>query len=210
MDRLASIEMYWDLGSTNSYFALKLVKPMLERHGLALQLRPYNLGYVFRQRNYVLMDEPPAKIANRKADLRRWADKYGLAFRFPTTFPVKSSKALRASIAMREWDLENAFVDAVMDAYWERDEASVAAYPGMRAIVENLGVGFDRFVALCESESTAAALAASTDEGSRRGVFGAPTIFVGDEMFWGKDRMEFVEDEIVRRRAAHARADPRR
>jgi len=206
MNRLSSIELYWDVGSTNSYFALKLIKPIVERHGLALRLRPFNLGYVFRARNYVLMDEPPEKIANRKVDLRRWADKYGFAFRFPSVFPIKSSKALRASIAMRQWDLENAFVDAVMDAYWEDDDASIVDYAGMRAIVDRLGVDFERFVALSESEGTTRELAASTDDGMKRGVFGAPTIFVGDEMFWGKDRMEFVEDEIVRQRASINRA----
>lgn len=57
-----TVDLYWDAGSTNTYFALKLIKPILERTGAALVLHPYNLGHVFRTNNYVLMDEPPAKI----------------------------------------------------------------------------------------------------------------------------------------------------
>lgn len=197
-NKLRTIEMYWDVGSTNSYFALKLIQPILDRHDLRLELRPYNLGYVFRARNYVLMEEPPEKIENRKVDLKRWADKYHLPFKFPTVFPVKSSKALRASIAMRAWNLEHQFVNQLMNAYWERDDDSVTRYEGMRPIVEKLGVDYDEFVMKSESQEIQDALIKSTNDGMARGVFGAPTIFVGSEMFWGKDRMEFVEDEIIR------------
>lgn len=194
-----SIEMYWDVGSTNSYFALKLIRPILERHDLQLRLHPFNLGYVFRSRNYVLMEEPAEKILNRKVDLRRWADKYKLDFKFPTHFPIKSSRTLRASIAMRIWGLEHRFVEEVMNAYWERDDQSIAEFDGMRPIVEALGVPYGEFLERAESQPVKDLLIASTDEGIERGVFGAPMIFVGDEMFWGKDRMDFVEDEIQRR-----------
>jgi 2-hydroxychromene-2-carboxylate isomerase len=197
-EKRQTVEMYWDVGSTNSYFALKLIQPVLDRHGLRLELRPYNLGFVFRSRNYVLMEEPPEKIQNRKIDLKRWADKYHLPFKFPTVFPVKSSKALRGSIAMRAWGLEHQFVEAVMNAYWERDDDSIADYEGMRLIVSKLGINFDEFVEKSESQQTRDTLIKSTNDGISRGVFGAPTIFVGSEMFWGKDRMEFVEDEIIR------------
>jgi 2-hydroxychromene-2-carboxylate isomerase len=56
------IEMYWDLGSTNSHFALHLIKPIAERHGAKIVPHPFNLGHVFRKHGYVLMDEPEAKI----------------------------------------------------------------------------------------------------------------------------------------------------
>ena len=67
-----AIDFYWDLGSTNSYFALHLIKPAAARHGASIAPHPFNLGHVFRKLNYVLMDEPKAKIANRITDLHRW------------------------------------------------------------------------------------------------------------------------------------------
>ena len=92
---MKQIEFYWDLGSTNSYFALHLIKPVATRHGARIVPHPFNLGYVFRHHNYVLMDEPKAKIANRITDLHRWARRYKLPFRMPSKFPIKTSPALR-------------------------------------------------------------------------------------------------------------------
>lgn len=196
-----TLDLYWDIGSTNTYFALKQVRPVLERTGAELVLHPYNLGHVFRQNDYVVLEEPPAKLANRKRDLARWADKYGLPFRFPTVFPIKSSRVLRGALAMRRWGLELPFVDAVFAAYWERDDASIADYAGMRPIVTALGVDPAAFEAAAESPEIRQALIDSTDRALARGVFGVPSFVVGDEIFWGKDRMEFVEDELNR----HAR-----
>jgi 2-hydroxychromene-2-carboxylate isomerase len=191
-----TVEMYWDIGSTNTYFALKLIKPILERNGANLVLHPFNLGHVFRSNNYVLMDEPPAKLENRKRDLMRWAEKYNLAFKIPSRFPIKSSRVMRGALAMRKLGLEMPYVDAVFTAYWERDDASIAEYAGLRPIVDKLGINPDEFKALSESDDIRQQLIDSTNRGLERGVFGVPSTFVGSELFWGKDRMEFVEDEL--------------
>ena len=193
-----TIELYWDVGSTNSYFALKLIGPIAARHGAALVLHPFNLGYVFRHHNYVLMDEPAAKIANRKRDLERWAEKYRLAFRFPERFPIKTSRALRGAIAMRRWDKEREFVDAIFRRYWEANDATIADYVGLRAVADGLGVDGDAFEAACESAGVRQTLVAATDGGLARGVFGAPSFVVDGEIFWGKDRMDFIEDALAR------------
>lgn len=198
------IDFYWDVGSTNAYFALHLIRPVLERTGAELALHPFNLGWVFRHHGYVLMDEPAIKIANRKRDLERWAERHDLPFGFPTRFPIKTSRALRGSLAMRRLGLEQAYVEAIFAAYWERDDASIQDYPGLGSVVRSLGVDPAEFERLSESDGVRAELADSTNRGISRGVFGVPSIFVGDELFWGKDRMEFVEDEI-RLRMADAR-----
>jgi len=192
-----TIEFYWDLGSTNSYFALHLIKPVAARHGAHVVPRPFNLGYVFRHHNYVLMDEPKAKIANRIVDLQRWAKRHQLPFRMPTRFPIKTSPALRGALAMRRYGKEWAFMEAIVAAYWERDDASVAELKGLRPVAEALGVDSDRFAALCESDEIRQELIAETGGGLARGVFGAPTFVVGQEIFWGKDRMEFIEEALA-------------
>jgi 2-hydroxychromene-2-carboxylate isomerase len=193
-----TIEFYWDLGSTNSYFALHLIKPVAANHGARLVLHPFNLGYVFRHHNYVLMDEPKAKIANRIADLHRWAKRHQLPFRMPTRFPIKTSPALRGALAMRRFGKEWAYMEAIFAAYWERDDASVAELEGLRPVAEALGVDGDRFAALGESDEIRQELIAETDGGLARGVFGAPTFVVGQEIFWGKDRMDFIDEALAR------------
>lgn len=194
---LKTVEMFWDIGSTNTYFALKLIKPILKRTGAQMVLVPYNLGFVFRANNYVLMDEPPIKIANRKRDLERWAEKYNLPFKFPTVFPIKTSRVLRGALAMRRLGLEMAYVDAVFAAYWENDDASIVDYAGLRPIVTELGADPDAFDALCEHPDIRQELIDNTNNAIARGVFGAPTMIVGEELFWGKDRMEFIEDALT-------------
>lgn len=192
------VELYWDAGSTNTYFALKLIKPVLARTGATLVLHPFNLGYVFRAHNYVLMDEPQSKLDNRKRDLQRWAEKYELPFRFPDRFPIKTSRILRGALAMREWGLEHAYTEAVLDAYWEQNRDDIETYAGLRPLVVDLGVDPDAFQARSEDPVIRQQLAESTDRGMARGVFGVPSFFVGEELFWGKDRMAFIEDELRR------------
>ncbi len=197
-----AIEFYWDLGSTNSYFALHLIKPIARRHAATIVPHPFNLGYVFRHHNYVLMDEPKIKIRARIVDLERWARRYDLPFRMPSTFPMKTSPALRGALAMRRFGKEWEFMERIFSAYWERDDASVGELQGLLPVASALGVAPQQFAALVESAEVRGELAAETNRGLERGVFGAPTFFVGEEMFWGKDRMEFIEDELRRRSLA--------
>ena len=196
-----TIEFYWDLGSTNSYFALHLIKPIAERHGARIVPRPFNLGYVFRHHDYVLMDEPKAKIANRIVDLHRWDRRHKLPFRMPSKFQIKTSPALRGALAMRRFGKEWAFMEAIFAAYWEHDYASVAELAGLRPVAEALGVDPERFLALTDSAEVRQELIAETDGGLARGVFGAPSFVVGEEIFWGKDRMDFIDDELGRQEA---------
>lgn len=192
------VEMYWDIGSTNTYFALKLIKPILARQNAQLVLHPYNLGYVFRNNDYELMKEPKSKLRYRKRDLMRWAEKYNLPFQIPRQFPIKSSRVLRGSLAMRQKGLELEFVEQVFDAYWERGDASIVEYAGLRPIAERLGVDGDWFETTSASGEIGAQLARSTDMAVERGVFGVPMMVVGEEMFWGKDRLDFMEEELAR------------
>ena len=193
-----TIEFYWDLGSTNSYFALHLIKPVAARHGARIVPHPFNLGYVFRHHDYVLMDEPKAKIANRIVDLHRWARRHRLPFRMPTKFPIKTSPALRGALAMRRFGKEWEYLEQIFAAYWERDDASVAELDGLRPVASALGVDPEQFIALADSAEVRQELIAETDAGLARGVFGAPTFVVGEEIFWGKDRMDFIDEELAR------------
>ena len=192
-----TIDFYWETGSTNTYFALHLIRPIAARHGATINYHPFNLGYVFRKHGYVLMEEPKAKIENRIRDLQRWAERHNLPFQFPSTFPIKTSRTLRGALAMRHWGQEEAFIDALFAAYWEQDDASVADYTSMRSLAAALDVDPDEFERRAESEEVRAALAKSTDDGLARGVFGCPSFIVGGELYWGKDRMEFIEDALA-------------
>ena len=192
------IDFYWDIGSTNTYFALHLIRPVAKRHNATLVLHPFNLGYVFRHHRYVLSEEPAIKLRHRRRDLERWAEKYRLPFRMPDRFPIKTSHALRGAIAMRDWDLEMAYVEEIFRCYWEQNDASVAEPEGLARIAEKLGVGAEAFLERIDSAPVREALISSTNSGLEKGIFGAPSFVIGGELYWGKDRMEFIEDALAR------------
>ncbi len=190
------IDCYWDLGSTNTYFALKLLPPLAERYGATIAWHPFNLGYVFQSNRYELMKEPRDKLNNRLDDLQRWAKKYDLPFKRPANFPIKTARALRGALAMREKGLEFPFIEAIFTEYWELDNGAIGEYAELRKVAQRLGVDADEFEALSESAAVRQQLIDATDGARARGVFGAPSMIVEGELYWGKDRMEFIEDQL--------------
>jgi len=191
-----TIHFYWDLGSTNTYFALKLIQPIAAQYGADIVWHPFNLGYVFKSNNYVLMDEPRDKLNNRLDDLNRWAKKYALPFKRPTNFPMKTARALRGAIAMRQWHFEQPYIEAIFCEYWERNNGAVGEYTELRKIATKLGVDPTEFEQVSESESVRQALIDETNNARAQGVFGAPSMLLAGELYWGKDRMEFIEDQL--------------
>jgi 2-hydroxychromene-2-carboxylate isomerase len=202
------IEFYWDLGSTNSYFGVHLIKSVAKRHDATVLPHPFNPGYVFREQSYVLMEEPKVKLRARKTDLMRWAKRYNLPVSMPTKFPMKTSPALRGALAMRRFGKEWEFMERILAAYWEKNDASVGELSGLRPIAAELRVDQADFEKLVESDEIRNELIAETDRGLERGVFGVPTFFVGDEMFWGKDPMEFIDDELTTPSLKRVRRSP--
>ena len=192
------IDFYWDLGSTNTYFAIKLLLPIAKQHGAEIKWHPFNVGHVFQANNYVLMDEPKAKLRNRKDDLMRWAKKFDLPFSVPKAFPIKTSRALRGAIAMRQWHKEVAFIEAIFAAYWEQGDGSIGDYARLREVAASLGVDPAEFELAAESDTIRQQLVESTNQALARGVFGVPTLGIESELYWGKDRMEFVDDHLAR------------
>ena len=192
-----TLELFYDVGSTNSYFALHLLRRLADKHNASIVYQPFNLGYVFRSQNYVLMDESKAKLSNRKRDLQRWAERYELPFRMPRTFPIKTSTALRGALAARHYDKEEAYLFAVFARYWEQNDASIATLEGVADVGASIGIDADEFATRINSEPVREQLIDLTQSALDRGVFGAPSILLGDELYWGKDRMEFIEAQLA-------------
>ena len=197
---MANIDFYWDIGSTNTYFAWHLIKPILAKHNAQMTLHPYNLGFVFREHKYVLTEEPKAKLKNRRRDLQRWAERYNLPFRMPDRFPIKSSVALRASLVARELNVETEFMDAIFSRYWEQNDPSICGLEGLTEVAQDLGLNAAAFAEQVEATPTRKALIEATQTALTRGVFGAPSFYIEDELYWGKDRMEFIDDHLARLR----------
>ncbi|MGK0222877.1 MAG: 2-hydroxychromene-2-carboxylate isomerase [Limisphaerales bacterium] len=192
-----TVDFFWDIGSTNTYFAFHLLRPLAKKYDARINYVPFNLGYVFRHHNYALTDEPAAKMKNRKIDLMRWATRYGLDFQVPREFPIKTSRVLRASLVMREHGLEEAFMETMFKRYWEQADASIQTFEGMASSVAELGVDVDVFLARVDAAEMQELFIQNTQQALDEGIFGAPTMRIENEIYWGKDRFEFIEDHLA-------------
>lgn len=195
-----TVELFYDVGSTNSYFALHLLQRLADRYDARVIYQPFNLGYVFRTNNYVLMDEPKSKLVNRKRDLMRWAERYDLPFSVPKRFPIKTSLALRGALAARRFNLEQEYLFGVFSSYWEGGDENIDQSDCVLNIAKTLGIDRDEFAQALDSKDVREELITATNTALERGIFGAPSIVIGGELFWGKDRMEFVEDELKKQK----------
>ncbi len=201
------VEFYFDFSSTNSYFAAFMLPEICDRNHARVNWMPTHSAALFRGTGFEVMAMTPRKARYLWRDHARYAELTGLPFKRPSRFPIKTASALRAAVAAghaaqpddagsREQS-QRRVSQAIMRAYWERDE-DISDREVLKSIVSN--AGFDSATLLDIADSTAAReeLAAITEKAVERGIFGVPTFFVGSEMFWGKDRLDFV-DRLLKR-----------
>jgi 2-hydroxychromene-2-carboxylate isomerase len=105
---------------------------------------------------------------------------------------------LRGAIVMRGLGLEAEYMQVIFRRYWEENDASIADVEGLDSVARELGVDASDFLAACDGGPAREALIDSTRRGLERGVFGAPSFIVDGQLYWGKDRMDFIEDRLSR------------
>ncbi len=190
------IEFFFDYASTYTYLAHRAVEELAARQDAELVFRPMVLGFVFKATGNNMPAAVPAKAAYMVHDVRRWARHYGLPFHMPSVFPVNTIRALRAAVAAIEDGIFLPFHHAVMKGYWA-DDQDIGDSEVLTALATGAGLDGARLVTRAEEPAVKAQLKKNTDEAIERGAFGAPTFFVGDQMFWGNDRLSFVEEALA-------------
>jgi len=203
------VDFYFDFSSTNSYFAAFLLPEICARNDARVNWMPAHFAALFRGTGFDTMAMTPRKARYLWRDHARYADLTGLPFKKPSRFPIKTSSALRAVLAAGETAraddggtsrerAQRTISQAIMRAYWERDE-DISRREVLASIASSAGFDGARLLESADAKPARDALAALTEAAVARGVFGAPTFFVSDEMFWGKDRLDFVERWLKRR-----------
>jgi 2-hydroxychromene-2-carboxylate isomerase len=205
---MRSVDFYFDFSSTNSYFAAFLLPEICARNDARVNWMPTHFAALFRGTGFDVMAMTRRKARYLWRDHARYAEATGLPFRKPSRFPIKTASALRAVLAAAhtaESDdngdsrehAQRAISQAIMRAYWERDE-DISDRDVLASIAAGAGFEGTALIGLANAKPARDELAALTETAEARGVFGAPTFFVGDEMFWGKDRLDFVERLLKR------------
>lgn len=193
-----SVDFYFDYGSPAAYLAYTQLPRLRAETGAAVVMKPVLLGGIFQAVGNRSPASVPAKGTYLFKDLHRHARRYGVPFVMNPFFPINTITLMRGDVglASRGDERLEKYRDAVFRAIWVEqqnmnDPATVAAVLSL--------AGFDpaSLMAMVNDPSVKEELKSLTQAAVERGLFGAPTFFVGDEMFWGQDRIDFVREALA-------------
>jgi 2-hydroxychromene-2-carboxylate isomerase len=194
------VEFFFDVGSPTSYLAWRQLPKIAAETGATIDWRPMLLGGVFKATGNASPAAVPAKGRWMNEDLQRWAARYGVTLRFNPHFPINTLTLMRgaAGMQMRSPDEFLRYLDVIERAMWETPK-NLGDADVLVATLADAGFEPAAFAALVADPEVKAKLIANTEEAVARGVFGAPTFFVGEQMFFGQDRLDFVREALLGR-----------
>jgi 2-hydroxychromene-2-carboxylate isomerase len=188
-----SIDFYFDYGSPTSYLAYKQIPGLIQRTGATVNYHPILLGGVFQQTSNQSPMDIPAKREWMVRDMKFFADRYGVPFEVNPYFPINTLVLMRGAIYAQEAGILERYSDAIFHAMWGKPQNM--ADPGVIGdVLQAADLDVKRIVAATQDAQVKDKLKTDTQDAINRGVFGAPTIFVGPKMFFGQDRIQFVEE----------------
>lgn len=198
------VEFLFDFGSPNAYLAHKVIPEIEKRTGATFDYVPVLLGGIFKLTNnrppMVAFGEVKGKMAYEMKETERFIRRHAITtFKFNPNFPVNTLALMRMAVAARAQGMLAPYVDAAFHHMWEApkkmDDPAV-----IRAALVESGLDADRLIEAAQTPEIKQQLMANTEAAANRGVFGSPSFFVGEELFFGKDRLGAVEEEIGRSR----------
>lgn len=193
-----TLEFFFDFGSPYSYLAYLEAPRVAQRAGADIAWRPILLGGVFKATGNHSPAEIPAKGRWSKTDLARWARKYGAPFRHNPHFPINTLMLMRAAMGYQRQDeaLFQRYVQAIFQAMWV-DGRNLNDPAEIGAVLAQAGLNPRAALAMIDDPAVKDALKQATEAAVARGVFGVPSFIVGEELFWGNDRLHFVEEALT-------------
>jgi 2-hydroxychromene-2-carboxylate isomerase len=200
---LTQVEFHFDFGSPNAYLSHRVIPAIEQRSGVKFDYVPVLLGGVFKLTGNRSPAEVFAGIKNKpeyeRLETERFLKRHGITnYQRNPFFPVNTLTLMRGAIAAQRLDVFERYVDEMYRHMWSEpkklDDPAV-----WRATLIETGFDAPRFKELAQDPEIKATLLANTERSVERGTFGSPTFFVGDEIFFGKDRLRDVEDCIYQR-----------
>ncbi|HEV8714388.1 MAG TPA: 2-hydroxychromene-2-carboxylate isomerase [Candidatus Binatia bacterium] len=191
------VEFFFDYGSPFSYLADTQLTALARRTGATAVYRPMLLGAVLKETGNASPLAVPAKGRYMSVELQRWAKHYGVPFVANKFFPINTLRLMRGAVAAQQEGCFAVYHRALYAAFWV-DNANLGEPEVIRSVLGKAGLNANLLLTGIEEPDVKEQLRLNTEEAVRRGVFGAPTFFVGEEMFWGNDRLTFVEEALTR------------
>ncbi len=192
-----TLEFHFDFGSPTAYLAYTQVPNIAADTGATLVWHPMLLGGVFKATGNASPVSVPAKGRWMGQDIARWAKRWGVPFAFNPHFPINTLPLMRGAcgLLLRQPADFRRYADAVFQAMWVAPR-NLGDAAELAAVLDSAGFDPDAFNALVADAEVKAKLVANTEASVARGVFGAPTCFVGSEMHFGQDRLDFVRQAL--------------
>ena len=191
-----TLEFYFDFGSPTAYLAHKRLQQLSAQYDLLIDYKPMLLGGVFKATGNTTPVAIPAKGQYMLAhDLPRFARRYNVPLKINPHFPINTLHLMRAAIAAQRLDCMPAYVDAMFDAVWV-DGKNMGELDVIAQTLADNELDSEALMALSQDPEVKAQLISNTDAAVERGVFGAPTLFMDGEMYFGQDRLDFVEEAL--------------
>jgi len=191
------VEFFFDVGSPTTYLAWTQLPHIAAAADAELICRPILLGGVFQATGNASPAEVPAKGAYMNVDIERFAQRYKVPYQHNPHFPINTLLLMRGAVGvqMRMQHRLADYLRAVFDAMWVHPR-NLNDPAELSATLHHAGFDPAEVLALAADPQIKDTLRHNTDEAVRRGVFGAPTMFVGDQMFFGQDRLDFVREAL--------------
>ena len=191
-----TLEFYFDFGSPTAYLAHKRLQQLVQQYDLTVQYVPMLLGGVFKATSNMSPVAVPAKGSYMMAhDLPRFARRYNVDLNGNPHFPINTLNLMRAAIAAQRLDCFDAYVDAMYKAVWVEGKNMGDLEVVAQTLTEN-GLDATALMELSQDPEIKALLISNTEAAVARGTFGTPTMFMDGEMYFGQDRLDFVEEAL--------------
>ena len=192
------VEFFFDVGSPTAYLAYTQLPALAASCGAQVVWRPMLLGGVFKATGNHSPAEIPAKAKWMQQDLQRWAARYGAAFQRNPHFPINTLTLMRGAVGMqmRGSDFPK-YAEAIFHSMWA-EPRNLGDAGELAAVLRQASFDADAFQSLVNDPEVKEQLKKNTEEAVARGVFGAPTFFVGEEMHWGQDRLGLVAEALAK------------
>ena len=199
------LEFFFDCSSPWTYLAFHNVLPFAKEMDIEIDWKPILVGGIFNTINPSVYESRsnPVKVKARYhyKDMMDWARVAGLDIKFPPRiFPINSVKAMRACLVLKDGGLMVPFATKVFEEYWSA-EKDIADDAVLREILGSVGADAETILADIQTQEIKDRLKANTQEVMDRGGFGSPTMFLGDDMYFGNDRLPLVKAAIERIRS---------
>ncbi|WP_414980632.1 2-hydroxychromene-2-carboxylate isomerase [Congregibacter sp.] len=195
-----TLDFIFDFGSPNAYLVHRALPPILERTNARLNLIPCLLGGLFKltgnQAPMLAFQGVKGKLEYDQLEIQRFIQKHELhSFKFNPHFPVNTLLLVRGAIAAQNNGQLQEYIEAGLSAVWEKELKMDDPEVFVQAMTD-AGLDGQTLLASTQDPEVKAKLMANTAAAAERGAFGIPTFFVGDEMFFGKERLQQVEEEL--------------